>query len=142
MEFEVRKVWKTYKNLKIIKKMDDHCFPDDDSMFFGHRDQHWWIVYREKEPVAYAGARKWGAYFFLNRAGVMSSWRGQQLQELLIRKRIQLAKTSVITYTSYDNIPSNKNLIKCGFKLWDPPEEYHFEGFLNWILPVDSEIIT
>lgn len=140
MGFEVRKVRKTYKNLQIIERMDRLCFSGDDPMIYGHRKQEWWIVYFEEEPVAFGGARVWGEYLFLNRAGVLKSWRGHKLQQLLIRERSK-TKLALITYTDHENEYSIKNLNNSGFHLWDPPKKYYVEGFLNWIkLPLDSEI--
>lgn len=128
--------------MNLIRELDSICFPEDDEIAIWHRDQHWWIVYHNQVPTAYGGARRWGEYCFLNRAGVLPSWQGQHLQQLLIKERIKQSKLPIITYTSHDNLASVKNLKACGFRLWKPPEKYYFEGFSNFVLPLSSDIET
>lgn len=84
-------------------------------------DSAWWIAVCGSQAVAYAGlytaivGEAW-----LVRAGVLQAYRGGGLQQRLIRVRLREAARRgiprVLTYTSAENIPSQRNLVSCGFK--------------------------
>lgn len=116
---EVRKIRKTYKNIKLLKEMDDFCFPEDDSLVMGLRKYHWWIVYENDIPVAYAGACVYLSSLTMVRAGVLPKYRGRGLQGAMIETRISYAQANkleeVVTYTSKCNTASIKNLKRCNF---------------------------
>lgn len=136
---EIVKVRKTYKNMQIMRELDEICFPEDCLAPLGLRKYDWWYVYDEnKNVVAYAVACKMNKCYFLARAGVVPEKRGQGIQETLIIKRIEMANKlkiqKVITYTSIENKFSIKNLIKCKFEEWkDAPNSFKREGFIPWI---------
>lgn len=86
-----------------------------------YADSVWWLAKTvEGSPVAYAGlylgieGQAW-----LVRAGVLKAYRGGGLQRHLIRVRVKEARRRrlgrVLTYTSAENLPSQRNLIRCGF---------------------------
>lgn len=65
---------------------------------------------------------------FLSRSGVMAGAQGNGLQRRMIRTRLRWAKRKgykhAITYTVWDNYPSMVNLLKCGFRVYQPKEPY------------------
>ena len=134
---EAKKVWKTYKNISLIRKMDEICFPDEIRPIIGRRDRHWWIVYVEDMPVAYAGARRHLNYLSLSRVGVLPEYRGNGIQKMLIASRLEFAckvgASKVVTYTSRCNSHSIYNLISSGFTHWVPDKRLYFgEEFIYW----------
>jgi len=76
-------------------------------------------------PVAFASARCCEpGVVFLSSCGVLPSARGFRLQRRLIRARIAWARSHgyerAITYTTWDNVPSARNLLREGFELYTP----------------------
>lgn len=146
MNISIKRIRKTYKNLILLKNLDNICFPDDYSPPFGMRKFDCWFLYIKNDIVAYASGYKWKDFYFLARGGVLPKWRGQSLQQSLIKERIKKAKSlevdHIITYTSADNIPSIKNLKACGFKEWiDAPEWFakSSNDFLFWHLDASGD---
>lgn len=140
----IKRIRKTYKNMKMIREMDLICFPDDSPMLFGLRKYYCWIVYENEQAIAYAIGGKMQNFYFLARAGVLPEWRGRNIQQLLIQERIKKAMTldnidGIITYTSIENISSIKNLIDCGFSLWEnPSKSFKKKGFTHWKLDIET----
>lgn len=99
----------------------------------------WWIAYDEnKEPAGFAGmvpAQQRVAGGYLIRAGVLPKHRGHGLQSRLIRVRQAKAKRlgwlSLVTDTN-DNPPSANNLIRHGFRMYDPAWAYALPTSLYW----------
>lgn len=105
----------------------------------------WWLVYmsdvltRNTDPIAFAGitqcteAKNHG---YLKRTGVLQSHTGHGLQRRLIRMRESYARkqgwTTIITDTSRDSLPSSNNLIKAGYKLYEPETPWGVPGALYW----------
>jgi len=137
---ETKKVWKTYKNISLIQKMDKICFPDEETPLIGKREYHWWIVYLDKVPIAYAGAREYLSFFFLTRVGVLPEYRGNGIQKMLIASRVDFSKSlnirEVITYTSKCNSFSISNLKLIGFEIWKEQILNFGDDFLYWKLLV------
>ncbi len=100
-------------------------------------DTDWWGAYDGHDLVAYAGGRALpsGAYF-LSRAGVLESHRGQRLQLKLIRARVRLARAQgfgrIVTYTVPHNAPSMNSLIRAGFRTYDPEVYWAGESVVYW----------
>lgn len=95
----------------------------------------WWIAYEGKTPVGYAGIKRWGSTMaFLCRAGVLKEYRGRGLHARLLRVREAWAKRlglkTLITYTAPFNLQSANNLIRAGFVLYKPEEEWGVEHAL------------
>ena len=118
--------------------MDEICFPDEKTPIIGKREYHWWIVYSDGKPVAYAGAKKYLCYLDLIRVGVLPEYRGNGIQKMLIASRVEFAREQevheVITYTSRCNLHSIDNLRESGFVIWAPTDKkiYFGDEFLYW----------
>ena len=99
---------------------------------------HWWLALDEDgAAVGFAGMNpvlSWPGAFYLCRAGVLPSARGQGLQRRLINARIaharRLGGTVAISDTTARNFPSSRNLIACGFRPYWPA--------IPWALPDSS----
>lgn len=110
----------------ILSTLDDKCFKGETP--YPKVGSYWWLAYMDDEPIAFAGLTPYDYITkpaaFLSRAGVLPKARGHGIQKRLIRARERTAKKDgynrVITYTSYDNIISANNLIKCGYLLYTP----------------------
>lgn len=110
-----------------MRELDNACFPTDTS-FYNDEDYHWWVVYIDKVPVAYAAARvhsrsgddKRIVCIKFSRCGVLPEYRGHGFQRALIAARVSWAKrvraSRIETYTSLDNQHSKNNLIAEGFR--------------------------
>ena len=70
-------------------------------------------------------------------------YRGKGLQKRLIDVRTRAAKRhfcyTVITYTTPDNYASANNLIRRGFKMYDPEYQYGGSTMLYFIKDVDYQ---
>lgn len=120
--YRIRRV----NDLDQIRLMDleefDGCeFPE------GHT---WWAVLNGATAVGYASAvyRPELGYVYLGRCMVVESARGNKLQRRLLRARIAWAKEQgadrVITYTLLKNYESLVNLLRAGFRFYDPDNKY------------------
>jgi GNAT superfamily N-acetyltransferase len=123
------------KNYELIKALDKECFPGDAPVEIEHRV--WFVAWDDGVPVAFAGCREYNKEFFLSRAGVIDSHRGQGIQRKLINARNKLAKSLGYkfssTYTLKDNTISSNNLIKCGYLTIDPEYAYAGDVPIYWI---------
>jgi GNAT superfamily N-acetyltransferase len=126
----------TEKHSEVLRALHTLTFPADD-----HEDYtsgYWWIVWDGYEPVAFAGMRcslTAGSTAYLSRCGVMRSHRGQGLQKALLRRRLSLAKREgfgAAISTTYLNTASANNLIRAGFRLYDPDEPWGSLGTCYW----------
>jgi RimJ/RimL family protein N-acetyltransferase len=118
-----------------VLPLDEICFPTDKRV--NTDDSLWWIIWRDKKPVAYAGLRPCknpqnkGIGFFC-RAGVLPNHRGRGLQKRLIRVRERAARRlglkEVVTYCALWNCASINSLIRCGYKLYWPASKWAGSG--------------
>lgn len=125
MKFRVRRA--TERHMAEIRSLDtcefDGCeFPD------GHT---WWVVLNPPGSViAYASAvyRPELGYVYLGRCMVVEAFRGHKLQRRLLKVRIAWAKEQnadrVITYTLLKNYESLVNLLRAGFRFYQPDNQY------------------
>ena len=128
-------------DVAIIARLHTRCFPGDE--FIEPSDKHrYWVATCVDAPVAFAIARLLDEpSVFLERSGVLPSFRGTGLQRRLIRVRERWVATvnakHIITYANYDNFPSIANLIRCGYLLYDP--HYRWAGdalyFIKELVP-------
>ncbi|NPU64591.1 GNAT family N-acetyltransferase [Bradyrhizobium sp. 83012] len=98
-----------------------------------------WIAYDEATPVGFCQmvqstlAPNVGYH---KRAGVLASHRGQGLQLRFLKVREAYAKrrgwTRVISDTAFHNISSSNNLIRAGYRLFEPPLRWAFATGLYW----------
>jgi GNAT superfamily N-acetyltransferase len=99
----------------------------------------WWIAYKEDVSVGFAQLVQstYGPeYGYLKRSGVADKYRGHGLQLRLIRAREQRAKRNgwqwLISETT-DNPPSANNLIRAGFKIFEPAHgRWAFNHSIYW----------
>lgn len=114
-----------------VLPLDQECFPSD------HRpvleNSLWWVVWRGREPVGYAGLRvcenaQNKGLGFLSRAGVLREHRGRGLQRRLIRAREAEARSlglgELITYVALWNCPSLNSLVACGYRFYRPADKW------------------
>ncbi len=118
-----------------VLALDELCFPHDDRVVLN--GSLWWIVWRGKEAVGYAGLRVCQnpcneGVAFLCRVGVLKEHRGNGLQKRLIRARERAAKAmnirQLVTYCVPWNCASINSLIACGYKLYRPATKYGGAG--------------
>lgn len=113
-------------DLRKILRIDALAFPGDDPADVLNKHTAWWAF----GELAFCGIRRTSepGLAFMVRAGVIPVARGLGLQRRMIYTRLRWAKaqgfTNVCTYTVPDNTPSANNLIRCGFRLYDPPERW------------------
>lgn len=110
-----------------VKSMDLACFPYDVPYPFD--DVTWWVGYLREKPIAYCGIKDLGgAHYFLCRAGVTRSRRGEGHHRKMIRLRERHVKSrgggTIITYVTSDNVHSANNLAACGYKMYVPEDQY------------------
>jgi GNAT superfamily N-acetyltransferase len=111
--------------------------PGEDAALFVVRDD-------AERVCAYASARpsvQYDRVVYLDRAGVAPVARGRGLQRRLIRARLAWARaqgaTHAVTYTLPFNVVSSNNLIKTGFRMYDPKRPWAGrDGALYWIKSV------
>lgn len=114
-----------------VLPLDQECFPSD------HRpvleNSLWWVVWRGREPVGYAGLRvcenaQNKGLGFLSRAGVLREHRGRGLQRRLIRAREAEARSlglsELITYVALWNCVSLNSLVACGYRFYRPADKW------------------
>lgn len=115
------------EDLDIVHALHAQAFPDvalvDDSHTF-------WLATREDKLVGFCSAifYEGRGCVFLSRAAVMKSEWGVGLQRRMIRTRVVWARRlvgcdRVVTYCSPRNYPSMVNLLRCGFKFYEPTDE-------------------
>lgn len=120
-----------------ILAADRVCFPHDAPPDW--EASFWWWLDDGGDVAAYCAAMRspyvLGAAY-LSRAGVLPEYRGCGLQVRLIRARLRWAKRlgcdAVVTDT-LNNPASANSLIRCDFKLWEPPKPWAGSGALYWL---------
>ena len=123
-----------YEQLQDLDQNRAVAFRGCGNEFKSNRD--WWVSVIDSEIVAYCGCIYADGICIMNRAWVHKDYRGKGMQRKMIIKRIEAAKmqcNTIITYTTADNIHSSNNLIKCGFKLYNPEYAYGGRNMLYWI---------
>ncbi len=108
--------------------------PEPDAALFVVRDI-------DDRVCAYASACpsiRYNHVTYFDRAGVAPHARGRGLQRRLIRARLAWSRsrgnTHAITYTAAHNIVSANNLIRCGFRLYEPAKPWAgLAGSLYWM---------
>ena len=115
-----------YKDLySKLMDLDKHIFYGCGNEF--HKNRDWWVVEDKGNIIAYCGCIYAEGICIFNRAWVQKKYRGQGLQDKMIKKRLQSAKKTcrvAITYTTFDNIYSANNLIRNKFTLYNPVYTY------------------
>jgi GNAT superfamily N-acetyltransferase len=114
------------------------CLPGDDPCGYKPRDL-WWIAFDAGTPVAFAGVRPTAynpSIWYLFRAGVIPSARGNGLQKRLIRVRLagaaRLGADMVVTDTRASNCASANSLIAAGFRTYNPASRWALPDSVYW----------
>lgn len=88
-----------------------------------------WLAKLDGKPVGFCSAYYHESLgcVFLSRAAVMTTANGLGLQRRMIRARVAWARTlagcnRVVTYCAPRNYLSLVNLLRCGFKFYDPAD--------------------
>jgi len=124
------------KHAETLRALHTLTFPHDD-----HEDYSagaWWIVWDHGEPVAFAGCRPAvteDETVYLSRCGVLPSHRGRAIQRRLLQRRLTYARSlcaRACISTTYLNTPSANNLIRAGFRLYDPEAPWGSFGTCYW----------
>lgn len=93
-----------------------------------------WLGWSAQTPVAFCTARYWRdeCAVFLERAGVLPIANGNGLQRRMIRLRERWAQQQgaecVLTYVEARNYASLVNLLRCGFRFYEPAQPWGIEG--------------
>jgi hypothetical protein len=99
---------------------------------------HWWLAFHETVPIGFAGlvpsTHVSNAGYF-SRVGVLKRHCGNRLQLRLMRALEARARqngwSSVISDTT-ENIVSANNLIRAGYRLYQPPTPWAWPNTLYW----------
>ncbi len=99
---------------------------------------HWWLVYNEAVPVAFAGVvpstRAHNAGYFC-RVGVLKRHCGNALQLRLMRALESRARrvgwSSVVSDTTANLISAN-NFIRAGYRMYQPLYPWGYPNTLYW----------
>jgi hypothetical protein len=99
---------------------------------------HWWLAFREAEPVAFAGVvpstHVSNAGYFC-RVGVLEKHFGHRLQLRMMRalgaRARQNGWSSIVSDTT-DNLPSANNFIRAGYCLFRPRHPWAWPSTLYW----------
>lgn len=121
-----------------IRLLERWTFPDDDPEPL---TGDWWVATVEDAlhgelcvgfcALKYAG---YGSRGFLAAAGVLPAHRRRGLHRRMIRVRERAARAlgyeRLITYTAPDNLASANSLIRAGYLLYRPKDEWGVRGAL------------
>lgn len=100
-------------------------------------DGHWWLGYRDRKPVAFAGlvpSMFPKAGYFI-RVGVIPEHSGHGLQLRFMRVLERRAKANgwgMIVSDTTDNVRSANNFIRAGYRLFEPEVRWAFPHSLYW----------
>lgn len=132
MRFYSKYINNVEENLDTLNKCEKDIFGTIYMKDPAKLESDWWICYCDGEIAGFCGItfypkiQKPAAFLCLS--GVYKEYRGFGLQRRFIKIRENFAAKNgynrVITYTSYDNIPSANNLIRSGYLLYIPPQEW------------------
>lgn len=115
--------------VQLLDKLEADTFEEGNPQDHKH-GAFWWLAKTGETIAGFAGLFFYSdiRVGFLCECGVLPKYRGYGLQRRFIRARERYVKKKgyrrIITYTSPDNIPSANNLIKCGYKLYEPSYEW------------------
>lgn len=114
------------------------CFPDDHKVPV--TEGWWWLVTDPTgSPVGFAAMTlregEKGHLGYFRRGGVLEAHRGHGLQRRLIAVREKLARAlgfEALISTTFDNPHSGNNLIREGFKMYEPEDAWGLSGTVYW----------
>jgi hypothetical protein len=102
---------------------------------------HWWLAYRERLPVGFAGVvsstyAQAAGYFC--RVGVLRAHCGHALQLRLMRAmeaRVRRNGWCCIVSDTTNNLFSANNFIRAGYRLYQPKQPWGWSNTLYWRKP-------
>jgi len=105
---------------------------------------HWWLAYRERLPVGFAGlvpsTYVANAGYFC-RVGVLRAHYGHALQLRLMRAMQDRARENgwcCIVSDTTNNLISANNFIRAGYRLYQPERPWGWANTLYWRRPTKS----
>ena len=131
-------------DIEEVLRLNSLLFRKDEELNVSGNTYHW--LCRDKQTgksVGFCSCTDAGyRNLFLSRAGLLRNYRGFNLQKTFILIRESFARRRgferVITYTTYDNYQSIANLIKSGYKLYEPEWKYVGPEFLYYIKHINT----
>lgn len=101
----------------------------------------WWLVFFEEDvPAGFAAIHpslRLTNAAYLYRCGVLDTHRGNHLQRRLLEVRERWARTNGYEYIrtdcTADNVSSANNLIRAGYRLFQPKSPWAFGHSLYWV---------
>lgn len=138
----MRVTFKRTKDVQALRALHALIFPDDDVPALNTNVAAWigWageppLEEQHATPVAFCTARHWREEraVFLERAGVLPIANGQGLQRRMIRLRESWARQQsgaqeMLTYVAPRNYQSMVNLLRCGYRFYEPNYPWGIEG--------------
>lgn len=109
---------------------------------------YWWLVRFEGEAVGFASIRDIkgdAAAGYMTMAGVLSAHKGKGLQRRLIAARLRKARAcgwSRVITTTYDNPKSINNLIRAGFRAYQPAFPWMATGTCYWLRSIEIPVVN
>ena len=138
MKFIVRKVDVTNPLIKAaITAMHDECFPAD-YRFVPKNGGDWWVAFLGKKEAGFIGfvpSNQGSGTAYLERVGVLPAFRGNGLQTRMTRTGLKAIRSKyrvIVTDCRPFNAPSANSLIRCGFRVYDPPVRWSLENAVYW----------
>jgi GNAT superfamily N-acetyltransferase len=129
--YRIRRLSHAYDAL--VAAADKICLPGDEPYTPRPTDLLWGALTPEGELAGYGALTPDG---YLVRAGVLPKHRGHGLQRRLIQARVTAARRLRIpllwTYTIPGNPASINNLIRCGFRAYDPEWAWVGDDVIYW----------
>jgi GNAT superfamily N-acetyltransferase len=117
------------------------CFTDDTCPRLKTEEfegGYWWLVFDDAKPIAFAGllpGKLNKGFGYLARAGVHPKYRGQGIQQRMIRVRERYARKlkwkGCVSDTS-DTPASANSLINEGYKIYAPKTPWGFRHTIYW----------
>lgn len=127
------------KKQDLLNRLHDECFGDSAPLIETHYGHHW-VVYDNSDPVGFAclvQSTLAPDVGYLKRAGILAKYRGRGLQRKLIKVREAQARrngwTQMITDTAFHNVQSSNNLIRAGYRLFEPGWRWGLTTGLYWV---------
>jgi GNAT superfamily N-acetyltransferase len=109
----------------------------DEAKVPSFEEGHWWLCYRDRKPVAFAGLvpSVFPKSGYFTRVGVVPEHSGHGLQLRFMRvleRRARANGWGMIVSDTTDNVRSANNFIRAGYRLFEPELKWAFPHSLYW----------
>lgn len=122
-----------------IQKLDKRIFPTDDPLEQNPNGTYW-LLHHSGRKVGFCALHplKYEPNIcFMARSGILAAHHGRGLQRRMINVRLRHAQAEgfshALTYAWIHNPPSISNLLKTGFRIYEPANAYAGEDMLYFI---------